>query len=61
MMGSQQPIGRVGETEDVSRVVTFLASDAASMITGTTIPLDGGLATTLAFKIPQPDPVNGVN
>ena len=61
MLGCQQPIGRVGEPEEVSKVVTFLASDAATMITGTTIPLDGGLATTLAFRLPQPPPPNGVN
>jgi 3alpha(or 20beta)-hydroxysteroid dehydrogenase len=36
------PIGRYGTPEDVSELVLFLASDAASYITGTEIVLDGG-------------------
>ena len=39
------PLRRVGECEeDVGRLVVFLASDAGSYITGTTIPVDGGQA-----------------
>lgn len=37
------PLRRLGEPEDVAGVVTFLASDAASFITGQTIFVDGGL------------------
>ena len=33
---------RIGEPKEVSGVVVFLASDAASMITGQTILVDGG-------------------
>lgn len=37
------PIRRVGEVEDVSNLVVFLASDEASFITGTEHIIDGGL------------------
>jgi meso-butanediol dehydrogenase / (S,S)-butanediol dehydrogenase / diacetyl reductase len=37
------PISRVGTPEDVAGLVTFLASDDASYITGQTINVDGGL------------------
>jgi len=36
------PLGRLGTTEEVARVVAFLASDDASWITGAAIPVDGG-------------------
>ncbi|HVB64548.1 MAG TPA: glucose 1-dehydrogenase [Nitrolancea sp.] len=36
------PLGRVGEPEDVAAAVVFLASPAASMITGHTLTVDGG-------------------
>lgn len=35
-------LGRVGEPADVAGAVVFLASSAASMITGTTLMIDGG-------------------
>jgi len=37
------PLGRVGEPEDVAHAAMFLASDEASWITGTVLPVDGGL------------------
>ena len=37
------PIGRVGETKDVSDLVVFLASDESGFITGTEQIIDGGL------------------
>lgn len=36
------PLGRIGEPEDVGSAVAFLASDAASWITGETLVMDGG-------------------
>ncbi|MGL4636605.1 MAG: SDR family NAD(P)-dependent oxidoreductase [Beijerinckiaceae bacterium] len=39
---SKIKLGRLGKTEDVTGAVLFLASDAAAMITGTHILIDGG-------------------
>ena len=37
------PMHRIGEPNEIGKVALFLASDAASYITGTTIYVDGGL------------------
>jgi len=42
------PLGRLGEPEEVARLVTFLASDDSSFITGTAIPIDGGMTAGFA-------------
>ena len=36
------PLGRFAELSDVATAVVYLASDAASMITGTSLLVDGG-------------------
>ena len=36
------PVGRLGTVDEVSRIVTFLASDEAGFITGSTISANGG-------------------
>lgn len=38
------PTGRFGKAEDVAELAVFLASDESSWITGTAIPVDGGLS-----------------
>jgi len=38
----QTPLGRIAEPEEVARVIAFLASDEASFITGTALPVSGG-------------------
>ena len=37
------PLGRVGEPEDVARLIVFLSSDSSGWMTGTTVPIDGGV------------------
>ena len=46
-MGKDIPLGRVGRADEVANVVTFLASHAASYVTGTSINLDGGASSVL--------------
>jgi meso-butanediol dehydrogenase / (S,S)-butanediol dehydrogenase / diacetyl reductase len=41
-LGNAIPLGRVGKPADVAAAVAFLASDAASYITGIMLPVDGG-------------------
>ena len=40
----QIPLGRLGRAQEVAKLVTFLASDAAAYITGEVIRIDGGMA-----------------
>ena len=41
---AQTPLGAIAEGAEVADVVTFLASPAARWITGTSLPVDGGMA-----------------
>lgn len=42
VLSKAQPIGRMGEPEEVASLALYLCSDAASFITGLDCPLDGG-------------------
>lgn len=44
MAARLHPLGRVGEPEDVARVITFLVSDSAEWMTAAIVPIDGGVS-----------------
>jgi NAD(P)-dependent dehydrogenase (short-subunit alcohol dehydrogenase family) len=41
------PLRRLGKPEEVARVAVFLASDAASYVTGAIVPMDGGASAVI--------------
>lgn len=41
-LASRTPLGRVGKPREIAGTVVWLASDAASYVTGTCVPVDGG-------------------
>lgn len=46
---SGSPFGRLGGAEEVARAIAFLASPAASWITGSNLVIDGGLSSRVDF------------
>jgi NAD(P)-dependent dehydrogenase (short-subunit alcohol dehydrogenase family) len=46
-MAKNVPLGRVGRAEEAANVIAFLASGAASYLTGTSINIDGGASAVL--------------
>lgn len=43
-LGDRQALGRYGTAEDVANAAVFLASDLSSYVSGTVIPVDGGIS-----------------
>ena len=43
-MGTKIPLGRMGSAEEFANVALFLASDAGTYVTGTSINVDGGMS-----------------
>ena len=41
-LASGVPLGRIGEPDEIARAILFLASDAASFVTGQIVTVDGG-------------------
>lgn len=48
-LGGAYPLGRVGQVSDTSAAIAYLASDAASFITGSEIQVDGGALRAGAY------------
>ncbi|ORY33512.1 putative 2,4-dienoyl-CoA reductase [Naematelia encephala] len=48
------PLGRMGDGEDIANAALFLFSPAASWITGTVLPVDGGENHMRSFVLPYP-------
>jgi NAD(P)-dependent dehydrogenase (short-subunit alcohol dehydrogenase family) len=46
---AMQPLGRQAQPEEVAAVAAFLATDAASFMTGSIVPVDGGCTTTFNY------------
>jgi len=46
-IGKTIPLGRIGNTDEAANVITFLASDAASYVSGTAVNIDGGSGAAL--------------
>ena len=42
-LSARQPLGRLGTPDEIAEPVAYLASDAASFVTGSVLVIDGGL------------------
>lgn len=47
LLHQEVPLGRLGQPEEIARVVRFLCSDEASFVTGVTLQVDGGQTKAL--------------
>ena len=53
------PLGRRGQPADVVEAILFLASESSGWITGTVLPIDGGVLAgrSPAVAVAEPDAV----
>lgn len=49
--GRLHPIGRVAQAAEIAEAIAFLLSDAASFVTGVSLPVDGGLLAQLSVRL----------
>ena len=45
-MGAVSPVGRLGQPEEIAEAIVWLCSSRASYVTGTALPIDGGVLAT---------------
>jgi NAD(P)-dependent dehydrogenase (short-subunit alcohol dehydrogenase family) len=48
-------LGRLGESDELARVIAFLASDASSFLNGQVLGVDGGFSQMLLRVVPHPE------
>ncbi len=53
LFATETPLPRLAQAQDIANVVVFLASDAAGMVTGQAIPVDGGMMIKLPYWLPK--------
>ncbi|WP_289145138.1 SDR family oxidoreductase [uncultured Sphingobium sp.] len=53
LFATETPLPRLAEPEDIASVAVFLASDAAGMVTGQALTVDGGMMTKLPYWLPK--------
>ena len=54
-VGKNVPLGRVGSQEDIAGAVIFLTSNAGSYVTGSILPLSGGINVETGSRIFEED------
>jgi NAD(P)-dependent dehydrogenase (short-subunit alcohol dehydrogenase family) len=45
VLSEAQPIGRMGQPDEIAQLALYLCSDEASFVTGQAYPIDGGATT----------------